>query len=206
LRWTIALAALGIAVLGVAAFSIASGGSARAATTQVNVGNYYFCAQADSGSVCETDITAGDAITWNVSTGTHHVVQCAEASFSACPPAGGFDGGQFSSGQFFSHTFATAGTYFYHCAIHPSEMMGKIVVAAAATASPTAAPTAVATVAPTSTAATEAPTTAPTVAALPKTGGATTDSRASAWQYVLLASGMALLGAAVVAFAAARKK
>lgn len=202
MRWTIALAALGIAVLGVAAFSIASGGSARAATTQVNVGNYYFCSQAFDGSVCETDITAGDTITWSVAAGTHHVVQCADSTYAGCPSTGGFDGGNFSTGQTFSHTFATAGTYFYHCAIHPSEMMGKVVVAVAATASPTAAPTA----APTATAATEAPTTAPTVAALPKTGGATTDSRASAWRYVLLASGMALLSAAVVSFAAARKK
>ncbi len=202
MRWTIALAALGIAVLGLAAFSIASGGSARAATTQVNVGNYYFCSQTFSGSVCETDITAGDTITWNVETGTHHVVQCADSTYAGCPSTGGFDGGNFSTGQTFSHTFATAGTYFYECHIHPSQMMGKVVVAVAATASPTAAPTA----APTATAATEAPTTAPTVAALPKTGGATTDSSASAWQYVLLASGMALLGAAAAAFAAARKK
>src|ERR1700674_5428751 len=153
MRWTIVLAALGIAVLGVAAFSIASGRSARAATTQVNVGNYYICAAADSGQVCGTDLTAGDTVTWSVQTGTHHLVQCADSNFTACPPAGGFDGGNFSTGQTFSNAFAAAGTFFYHCAIHPTEMMGKVVVAAAVTASPTASPTAAATAAPTVTAA-----------------------------------------------------
>jgi plastocyanin len=199
LRWTIALAALGIAVLGVTAFSIASGRSAHAATTQVDVGNYYFCAQADSGSVCETDITAGDAITWNVSTGTHDVVQCTDASFTACPPSGGFDGGNLSTGQTFSHTFATAGTYFYHCAIHPTEMMGKIVVAAAATASPTASPTAAAT-----TAATAAPTA--TAAKIPSTGGPPASGGADFWEYALLALGMTMLGGSGLAFAFARKR
>ena len=195
MRWTIALAALGIAVLGVAAFSIASGGSAHAATTQVNVGNYYFCVAADSGSVCETDITAGDAITWSVEEGTHHVVQCTDSSFTACPPAGGFDGGNFSTGQTFSHTFATAGTFFYHCSIHPGEMMGKVVVAAAATASPTAAPTAATTVAPTATA-----------AKVPSTGGPPASSGADLWAYALLALGMTLLGGSSLAFAFARKR
>src|SRR6266851_767401 len=111
MRWTIALAALGTAILGVASFSIASGGSASAATTQVNVGNYYFCSQAFDGSVCETDISAGDTITWSVAAGTHHVVQCSDSNFTACPPASGFDGGNLSTGQTFSNAFATAGTF-----------------------------------------------------------------------------------------------
>jgi plastocyanin len=199
MRWTISLAALGIAVLGVAAFSIASGGSARAATTQVNVGNYYFCSQAFDGSVCETDITAGDTITWSVAAGTHHVVQCSDSNFTACPPGGGFDGGNFNTGQTFSHTFATAGTFFYHCAIHPSEMMGKVVVAAAPTASPTAAPTAVPTAA-----ATAAPTA--TAARIPSTGGPTASSGTDLWEYALLALGMTLVGGSGLAFAFVRKR
>jgi plastocyanin len=203
LRWTIALAALGIAVLGVAAFSIASGGSARAATTQVNVGNYYFCSQAFDGSVCETDITAGDTITWSVAAGTHHVVQCADSTYAGCPSTGGFDGGNFSTGQTFSHTFATAGTYFYHCAIHPSEMMGKIVVAAAATASPTASPTS----APTA-GVTAAPTAVPTATAakVPSSGGPPASGGTDLWEYALLALGMTLLGGSTIAFAFARKR
>lgn len=195
MRWTIALAALGIAVLGVGAFSIASGGSARAATTQVNVGNYYICVAADSGQVCETDLTAGDSITWSVQTGTHHLVQCTDSNFTGCPPTAGFDGGNFSAGQTFSHAFATAGTYFYHCAIHPSEMMGKVVVAAAVTDSPTASPTAAATAAPTVTA-----------AKVPSTGGLPPNGGTDLWEYALLALGMTLLGGSGLAFAFARKR
>ncbi len=195
MRWTIALAAPGIAALGVAAFSIASGGSAHAATTQVNVGNYYFCEAADDGKVCETDITAGDTITWSVAAGTHHVVQCTDSNFTACPPTGGFDGGNFSTGQTFSHTFATAGTLFYHCAIHPSEMMGKVVVAAAVTASPAASTTAAATAAPTVTA-----------AKVPSTGGLPASGGTDLGEYALLALGMMLLGGSGLAFAFARKR
>jgi plastocyanin len=199
MRWTIALAAVGIAVLGVAAFSMASRGSVDAATTQVNVGNYYFCVASDSGHVCETDITAGDAITWSVEAGTHRVVQCTDANFTACPPAGGFDGGDFSTGQTFSRTFATAGAFFYHCSIHPTEMMGKVVVAAAVTASPTASPTA---------AATAAGTTAPTATAakVPSSGGPPASGGTAPWEYALLALGMTLLGGSAIAFAFARKR
>lgn len=38
-----------------------------------------------------------------------------------------FDSGSFAPGATFSHTFTTAGTYHYHCSIHPS-MTGIIVV------------------------------------------------------------------------------
>ncbi|HEY8768158.1 MAG TPA: hypothetical protein VIP09_13010 [Dehalococcoidia bacterium] len=199
MRWTIALAALGIAVLGTAAFSIGSRGSVQAATTQVNVGNYYFCVAADSGTVCETDITADDAVTWSVATGTHHVVQCTDSNFTACPPTGGFDGGNFSTGQTFSHTFATAGTFFYHCAIHPDQMMGKVVVAAAATASPTAARTA-----PPTAAATAAPTA--TAAKVPSSGGPPASGGTDLWEFALLALGMTLLGGSGLAFAFARNR
>jgi plastocyanin len=199
MRWTIALAALGIAVLGVGAFSIASGGPARAATTQVNVGNYYICVAADSGQVCETDITVGDTITWSVESGTHHLVQCNDSNFTACPPSGGFDGGNFSTGQTFSNAFAAAGTFFYHCSIHPGEMMGKVVVTAAVTASPTVAPTA---------AATAVPTAAPTVTAarVPSTGGLPAAGGTDLWEFALLALGMTLLGGSGLAFAFARRR
>jgi hypothetical protein len=130
-----------------------------------------------------------------VETGTHHVVQCTDANFTACPPAGGFDGGNFSTGQTFSHTFATAGTFFYHCSIHPTEMMGKVVAAAAVTASPTAAATTAATAAPTATA-----------AKVPASGGPLASGGTDVWEYALLALGMALLGGSGLAFAVARKR
>ncbi len=174
--------------------------SASAAGVSVEAGNDYFCAQEFEGSACETDITVGDTVTWNVVAGSHTVTECS-AGFAVCPPAGGFDSGILVDGQTFVHTFETPGTYAYRCELHTSEMLGEIVVSAAI-ASPTPSPT----VEPTPTAATEAPTALPTVAALPNTGGATTSSGAAAWRYALLAAGMTLLSAAVIAFSAGRKE
>ena len=188
-----------VALVALVAFALA-GRSASAAGVSVEAGSDYFCSQAFEGSVCETDITAGDTVTWNVVAGSHTVTECS-AGFAACPPVGGFDSGILVDGQTFAHTFDAPGTYAYRCELHTSEMLGKIVVGA-----PTASPTPSPTVEPTPSVMTEAPTNAPTAGALPKTGGAKTDSGASAWRYVLLASGMALLSAAVVAFSAARKE
>jgi plastocyanin len=191
---------LSLALVALVAVAVA-GKSASAAGVSVEAGNDYFCSQTFEGSICETDITVGDAVTWNVVAGSHTVTECS-AGFAACPPADGFDSGILVDGQTFAHTFDTPGTYAYRCELHTSEMLGKIVVSAP---TPTASPTPSPTVEPTSPP-TEAPTPAPTVAALPKTGGATSAGDASAWWYVLLAAGMALLAAAVVAFAAARKE
>jgi plastocyanin len=190
-----------LALVALVAFALAGrSGSAAGVSVEVEAGNDYFCSQAFEGAACETDITAGDTVTWNVVAGSHTVTECS-VSFAACPPAGGFDSGILVGGQTFVHTFDTPGTYAYRCQLHISEMIGKIVVSAA-TASPTPLPT----IELTPTAATEAPVSSPTVAALPKTGGATADRVATPWRYALLASGIMLLSAAVVAFSASGKR
>jgi len=188
-----------LAFVALMAFALA-GRPASGAGVSVEAGNDYFCSQAFDGSVCETDIIAGDTVTWNVVAGSHTVTECS-AGFAACPEQGGFDSGIVTDGQTFVHTFDAPGTYSYRCELHTSEMLGKIVVSAA-TPSPTPSPT----VEPTPAASTEPPTSAPTVAALPKTGGAATGGGATPWRYVLLASGMLLLSAAVVTLSAARRK
>src|SRR5207245_11788519 len=123
----------------VAHFSVVAcavaGRSASAAGVSVEACNDYFCAQAFEGTSCETDIAAGDTVTWNVVAGSHTVTECS-AGFAVCPPAGGFDSGIMVAGQTFVHTFDTPGTYAYRCQLHISQMLGKIVVSAA-TASPT---------------------------------------------------------------------
>ena len=192
-----------LAFVALIAFALA-GRPASGAGVSVEAGNDYFCAQAFEGSACETHITAGDTVTWNVVAGSHTVTECS-AGFAACPPAGGFDSGILVDGQTFTHTFDAPGTYAYRCELHTSEMLGKVVVSAAI-ASPTPSPTPSPTIEPTPIGTTEAPTIAPTVAALPKTGGVTTDSGVTTWRYALLASGIVLLGAAVVAFSGARKE
>jgi plastocyanin len=203
LRLVAVSSSFSLAFVALIAFALA-GRRASGAGVSVEAGNDYFCSQAFEGSACETDITAGDTVTWNVVAGSHTVTECS-AGFATCPPPGGFDSGILVDGQTFVHTFDTPGTYSYRCELHIAEMLGKVVVSAAI-ASPTPSPTPSPTIEPTPTGTTEAPTIAPTVAALPKTGGVTTDSGVTTWRYALLASGIVLLGAAVVAFSGARKE
>jgi len=62
-------------------------------------------------------IKPGDTVTWtNTSSGTTHTVT-----------GTGFDSGQLAPGSSFQHTFPTAGTFDFHCSIHPS-MTGQIIV------------------------------------------------------------------------------
>ncbi len=51
------------------------------------------------------------------------------------PPPGELNGSLAGGGGTFSHTFASAGTFNYHCSIHPSctSLAGSIVVVAAGT-------------------------------------------------------------------------
>ncbi len=202
-RLVAVLSSVSLSLVALVAFALV-GRSASAAGVSVEAGNDYFCSQAFEGSVCETDVTAGDTVTWNVVAGSHTVTECS-AGFAACPSAGGFDSGILVDGQTFVHTFDTPGTYAYRCELHTSELLGKVVVSAAI-GSPTPSQTPSPTIEPTPTGTTETPTIAPTVAALPKTGGATAGSGAAAWRYLLLVVGMTLLSAAVIAFSAARKE
>jgi plastocyanin len=62
-------------------------------------------------------VKAGTTVTWTNHGRTHTVTA----------DAGTFDSGPISSGGTFSMTFKKAGTYAYHCSIHPS-MVAQIVV------------------------------------------------------------------------------
>jgi plastocyanin len=63
-------------------------------------------------------VAAGTTITWtNKATIAHTVTS----------DAGLFDSGEIGSNGTFSFKFTTAGSYLYHCAIHPS-MKAKVVV------------------------------------------------------------------------------
>lgn len=63
-------------------------------------------------------IKAGTALTWTNADNVTHTVTADDGSF---------DSGNVASGATFSHTFATAGTFAYHCNIH-SSMHGTITV------------------------------------------------------------------------------
>jgi len=62
-------------------------------------------------------VKAGTTVTWTNHGRTHTVTA----------DAGSFDSGHISSGGTFSMTFKKAGTYAYHCSIHPS-MVAQVVV------------------------------------------------------------------------------
>jgi plastocyanin len=103
------------------------------------------------------NVNVGDTVTWtnNESSNIQHTV----TSDSGTELASAL----LSPGNSYAHTFTIAGTYAYHCTIHPT-MHGTVVVAAATT---TAVPT---TAAPT----TAAPTTAVPTTAVPTTAVPTT--------------------------------
>jgi len=84
-------------------------------------------------------VQAGDTVVW---TNTGQAVHTVSAD------NGSFDSGTLLSGRTFAMTFSTAGTFAYHCNVHPS-MHGTVVVQSAAASAAPAAPAASApTVAP----------------------------------------------------------
>jgi len=64
-------------------------------------------------------VAVGATVTWTNQDNVQHVVASADNRFKKSP--------QLKSGQRFSNTFETAGTYSYFCSIH-SRMTGTIIV------------------------------------------------------------------------------
>ena len=63
-------------------------------------------------------VPVGGTVTWTNKDFVAHTVTS---------DGGVFDSGSLASGKTFSHTFTQAGTFQYHCTVHPS-MTGKIIV------------------------------------------------------------------------------
>jgi plastocyanin len=178
-----------------------SAAPSSAQSTTIDVGDFYFCDSSFQGAVCDTTVVAGSTVTWSLSGAALHTVTQCDASFTTCPPSGGFDSGALSSGNSFAQTFSTPGTIPYYCAFHAAQMRGRIVVQAQPTA------TQAATATPVAGSATPVPTTgsagvpgatdAP--AQVPPSGGPPADSASSA----ALALGVSLVLAGLVATAVA---
>jgi plastocyanin len=64
------------------------------------------------------EVPVGSTVTWTNTGAVPHTVTS---------DSGAFDSGQLSPGASFSQTFDTAGTFTYHCSIHP-QMTGTVVV------------------------------------------------------------------------------
>jgi amicyanin len=71
-------------------------------------------------------IKVGDKVTWTNQDSAPHTV--------TADSRGEFDSGRLSQGDTFSYTFDTAGTFDYHCSIHP--FMQATVIVQNGTASP----------------------------------------------------------------------
>ncbi|MEA2609963.1 MAG: hypothetical protein QOJ75_2206 [Chloroflexota bacterium] len=116
----------------VAGLLLLAAGSVQAATITVAAVNYEY-------KPASRTIAVGDVVRWTVSGDPH----------SATSDTGLFDSGVLNPGGSFQFRFTAAGTYHYHCLVHPEQMFGVIVVKAAATAKPTVRPTPRPTVQPT---------------------------------------------------------
>ena len=114
------LAALVAAVAALTASANPQG--ARAADVTVSLGDSFF-------SPSSITVHVGDTITWSNDGALPHTSTAADA----------WDSDILMAGEQFSYTFATAGTFSYLCAVHPTLMMGTVVVEQAS-AGPTPTP------------------------------------------------------------------
>jgi plastocyanin len=89
--------------------------SAAAADAPVAISGFAF-------NPASVTVSVGDSVTWTNNDGVGHTATADDASFTTGTIAAGGSG---------SATFATAGTFAYHCTIHPA-MTGTVIVQAAA--------------------------------------------------------------------------
>ena len=104
-----------IAVALVAVWLHAGWGTARAQDEFVDVVDFAF-------EPAELTVEVGATIEWDNLGSAPHTVTADD---------GTFDSGQLDPGETYAYTFDTAGTYDYHCEIHP-EMTARIIVTEAA--------------------------------------------------------------------------
>ncbi|OGO51526.1 MAG: hypothetical protein A2148_01210 [Chloroflexi bacterium RBG_16_68_14] len=129
MRLALLLFALAVVVLGAPA-PVAEG-----ATVTVNVGDTWYCDSTHNiglgGTPCDTSIAVGDTVQWTwVGALSHTVSECgtnwSKLSVSQCVGAD-WESALQSAGTF-SRTFNAAGTFYYLCEVHPSQMRGRIIV------------------------------------------------------------------------------
>ena len=88
------------------------GGTGGGQTHSVDINNFAF-------SPADLSIHAGDTVVWTNSDSAPHTITSDSGSEVSSS--------QLATGQTYSHTFSTAGTYAYHCTLHTS-MKGTVTV------------------------------------------------------------------------------
>lgn len=166
-----------LAALGVATLSLGLRGVAAQDGAAVNIVDFAF----DPAGV---EVPVGATVTWTNGGGAPH---------TATADDGSFDSRRLQPGESFSQTFSAAGSFPYHCEIHP-QMTGTVTVtdgAAAPEAAPAAAPAA-ATAAPAGAGAADQP------ARVPRTGVGTALDGTSGGMALLAGLVAAVLGIAAM--------
>jgi plastocyanin len=102
--------------------TMVAAGSILAADTTVTIAGFAF-------EPTTVTVDVGDTVTWTNNDNTAHNATADDGS-SCCAP-------NIAAGESWSITFLVAGTYAYHCSIHPTMQGTLIVEAAAQTATPT---------------------------------------------------------------------
>jgi plastocyanin len=110
----IRISRLAALVLGLTSLGAVLAMPVAAADQAVTIANFSF-------QPATVTVQVGDSVTWTNQDGAPH---------TATADDGSFDSGTLSQGDTGSHTFDTAGTFAYHCEIHPN-MTGSVVVQAA---------------------------------------------------------------------------
>ena len=116
---------------------IAQPNTALAATTNINVGDIWFCDATFENGVCETTIEAGDTVVWDFEGANlpHTTTACgASCDDPTKPPL--WDSGLVGDGATFQFTFNEPGTYAYYCQVHPFLQRGIITVQGEPTPTP----------------------------------------------------------------------
>lgn len=112
-----------VAILAIGVFAAACGGTtattaAGPGTTAGGAGGGQVVMKGFAFAPADVTIKAGESVTWTNQDSAAHDVTADNGEFKS---------GNVASGATFSFTFAKAGSYPYHCAIHPT-MKGTVTV------------------------------------------------------------------------------
>jgi plastocyanin len=99
------------------------GGGGGGASAAVSIADYSY-------TPATLTVKAGTTVTWSNNGSVGHTVTSDVSAFNSGTLSGPMgDGyGGMTAGASFAHTFSSAGTYGYHCAIHGVTMSGTITV------------------------------------------------------------------------------